>query len=58
MKLDKDCFDELFEYLSLKDFNAFALTCKTIHELALDFYKRNYSEAKCTIEMSGDKLTE
>lgn len=48
-KLDIDCFDEIFEYLSVKDLQSFGRTCKTIQKVAGEYFKRNYSAAETFI---------
>ncbi|XP_055316496.1 uncharacterized protein LOC129576061 [Sitodiplosis mosellana] len=49
-KLDIDCLDELFEYLSLQDLDSFAKTCKAMHKVAGEYFKRNYSGARIHIK--------
>ncbi|XP_031636498.1 uncharacterized protein LOC116349274 [Contarinia nasturtii] len=44
-KLNIDCFDELFEYLSLKDLHSFGQTCKLMNRVAGEYFKQNYSSA-------------
>ncbi|XP_055306450.1 uncharacterized protein LOC129570761 [Sitodiplosis mosellana] len=45
-KLTIDCFDEIFEYLSLKDLHSFGQTCKTMQKVAGEYFKQNYSAAE------------
>lgn len=44
--LNSDCFDEIFEYLSLKDLRSIGQTCKTMQTIAGEYYKRNYKSAE------------
>lgn len=50
-QLNNDCFAEIFEYLSLRELYAVGQTCKTIYELAGDYFKCNYTGA---VTFSGD----
>lgn len=52
-KLDIDCFDEIFEYLSLKDLHSFGKTCKTMQKVAGEYFKRNYFAAETHINGHG-----
>lgn len=45
-KLDIDCFDEIFEYLSLRDLHSFGQTCKTMERVTGEYFKRNYVGAE------------
>ncbi|XP_055306451.1 uncharacterized protein LOC129570762 [Sitodiplosis mosellana] len=45
-KLDIDCFDEIFEYLSLEDLHSFGQTCKTMQQVTGQYFKRNYVGAE------------
>lgn len=45
-KLDVDCFDEIFEYLSLDDLHSFGQTCKTMQQVTGEYFKRNYVGAE------------
>lgn len=49
-KLTIDCFDEIFEYLSLKDLQSLGQTCKTMQQVAGEYFKQNYLAAEkiCT----------
>lgn len=42
-KLTVDCFDEIFEYLSLKDLHSFAQTSKAMQQVAGEYFKQNYT---------------
>lgn len=44
--LNVDCFDEIFEYLSLKDLYAFGCTCKTLQQTTGEYFQRNYKSAE------------
>lgn len=52
-KLDIDCFDEIFEYLSLKDLHSISQTCKTMQKVAGEYFKRNYSSAEVFVKNDG-----
>lgn len=41
-KLTIDCFDDLFDYLSLKDLSSIGQTCKAMQRVAGEYFKRNY----------------
>ncbi|XP_031633817.1 uncharacterized protein LOC116347382 [Contarinia nasturtii] len=45
-KLSIDCFDEIFEYLNMKDLHSFGQTCKRINRVAGEYFKQNYSSAE------------
>lgn len=45
-KLDIDCFDEIFDYLSLKDLHSFGQTCKAMQKVAGEYFKQNYVGAE------------
>lgn len=45
-KLDIDCFDEVFEYLSLKDLHSVGQTCKFMQQVAGQYFRRNYIKAE------------
>lgn len=49
-KLNIDCFDEIFEYLSLRDLHSFGKTCKTMLKVTGEYFKRNYSAAKLVMD--------
>lgn len=63
-KLNRHCLDELFDYLSLRDLHSLAQTCKSMQQMAGEFFTRNYSGAKfnCLSDgiymMSNDPFTE
>lgn len=40
-KLTVDCCDEIFDYLSTKDLYSFGRTCKAMHKVAGQYFKRN-----------------
>lgn len=41
-KLDTDCCDEIFDYLSVKDLHSFGQTCKAMQRVAGEYFKRNH----------------
>lgn len=49
-KLDVDCFDEIFEYFSLEDLDSFGQTCKAMHKLTGEYFKRNYPHGKIQLK--------
>lgn len=44
-KLNIDCLDELFDYLSTQDLLAVGQTCKILQQVVGNYFKENYSEA-------------
>lgn len=40
-KLTVDCCDDIFDYLSTKDLYSFGRTCKAMHKVAGQYFKRN-----------------
>lgn len=40
--LNIDCFNELFDYLSLQDLSSFGQTCKKFQKFTGEYFKRNY----------------
>lgn len=47
-KLDVDCFEEVFEYLSLKDLSSVGKTCTRMQKIAGYFYQQNYGAARAS----------
>ncbi|XP_055303092.1 uncharacterized protein LOC129568813 [Sitodiplosis mosellana] len=45
-KLTIDCFDEIFEYLSMKDLHSLGQTCKTMQQVCGEYFKRTHSAAE------------
>lgn len=45
-KLNTDCFDLIFDYLSMKDLHSFGLTCKALQQLAGEYFQRNYKSSE------------
>ncbi|XP_031636500.1 uncharacterized protein LOC116349276 [Contarinia nasturtii] len=45
-KLNIDCFDEIFEYLNVKDLYSFGQTCKRMNKVAGEYFKQNHSSAQ------------
>lgn len=45
-KLDLDCFDEIFEYLSLIDLHSLAQTCTALQQMTGKYFRRNYIGAE------------
>lgn len=52
-KLNLDCFDELFDYLSLQDLYSVVKTCKRMQIVTGDYFRRNYSAAKIYLTNDG-----
>ena len=52
-KLNGDCFEELFDYLPLKDLHSLGQTCKSMQQMTGKFFKRNYSAAECNVVSDG-----
>lgn len=50
-KLNNDCFNEIFDYLSLPELHSFGQTCKAINRLASAHFRSNYGAAA---KFSGD----
>lgn len=47
-KLDTDCCDEIFEYLTLKDLNSLGQTCRALQKVVGEYFGRNYKfSQKC-----------
>ena len=44
-KLDVDCCEEIFEWLSIKDLHSFGQTCKRMNRIAGKYFQQNYSNA-------------
>ncbi|XP_055303132.1 uncharacterized protein LOC129568837 isoform X2 [Sitodiplosis mosellana] len=52
-KLNADCFDEIFEYLSLKDLHSFSQTCRALQKVSGEYYKLNWRAAEKFIGNDG-----
>lgn len=52
-KLNIDCFNEVFDYLSAKDLYSFGQTCKRINKVAGEYFKQNYSSLEKICEIDG-----
>lgn len=50
-KLNIDCFDEIFDYLTMRDLHSFGQTCKAMQQVAGEYFKRNYKSCE---KFSGD----
>lgn len=44
--LNVDCFEEIFDYISLPDLWSFGQTCKEMQRIAGEYFKRNYSSER------------
>lgn len=59
-KLNVDCFEEIFDYLSLGDLASFGRTCKRMQQVAGHWFRENYKERVITarsrcIQMGNDE---
>ncbi|XP_055303332.1 uncharacterized protein LOC129568996 [Sitodiplosis mosellana] len=52
-KLTIDCFEEIFEYLSMKDLHSFGQTCKTIQQIVGGYFRQSHWAAETFIENDG-----
>lgn len=52
-KLNVDCCEELFEYLSLSDLTSFGGTCKRIRQYAGNWFRQNYPHIQIQITKNG-----
>lgn len=52
-KLNIDCLDKIFDYLSVKDLHSFGQTCKTIQQAAGEYFKLNHAAAPKYSENDG-----
>lgn len=52
-KLNIDCFDEIFDYLSLKYLHSFGQSCRAMQNVAGQYFKRNYHAAETFIGERG-----
>lgn len=44
--LNNDCFDMIFDYLSMKDIHSFGQTCKTMQQIAGEYFERNFKSTE------------
>ncbi|XP_031635826.1 uncharacterized protein LOC116348820 [Contarinia nasturtii] len=52
-KLNIDCFDEIFEYLNVKDLYSIGQTCKRMNKVAGEYFKENHSLGRMLCEKDG-----
>lgn len=52
-KLNVDCFEELFDYLSLEDLHAFGQTCKIMQQLTGYYFRLTYPGARVNCTRDG-----
>ncbi|XP_055299122.1 uncharacterized protein LOC129566853 isoform X1 [Sitodiplosis mosellana] len=52
-KLDVDCCEEIFEWLSIKDLYSFGQTCKRMNRIAGMYFRQNYPMAEITNRPNG-----
>lgn len=52
-KLNIDCFDKIFDYLSVPDIHSIGQTCKLMQQVAGEYFKQNYSAAAKYTENDG-----
>ncbi|XP_031635406.1 uncharacterized protein LOC116348520 [Contarinia nasturtii] len=55
-KLNIDCFEEVFDYLSLKDLAAMGQTCKRMQRIAGHCFQLNYGAAEADFNKGGFDL--
>ncbi|XP_031634390.1 uncharacterized protein LOC116347800 [Contarinia nasturtii] len=55
-KLNVDCFEEVFDYLSLADLASMAQTCTRIQQIAGHFFQLNYRAEKVWFDKDGFEL--
>lgn len=56
-KLNPDCFDEIFNYLSVKKLQRFGETSTRMQAVAGNYFKNNYSAAFNTLDFDGVHTT-
>lgn len=56
-KLDIDCFNEIFEWLSLRDLIAVGNTCTRLQQIAGNFFRQNFSAKSARGENDGIYLS-
>lgn len=52
-KLNVDCFEELFDWLSLEDLHAISQTCKRLQKVAIYYFHQNCSSLDVYCEENG-----
>lgn len=52
-KLNVDCLDKIFDYLSLKDLHSIGGTCKAMQQVAGEYFKLNFPAAPKYTEKDG-----
>ncbi|XP_055306459.1 uncharacterized protein LOC129570769 [Sitodiplosis mosellana] len=57
LKLTVDCFDELFDFLSLQDLCSIGETCKMMQKLVGKYFKKNFSATKKYTDNKGVVIT-
>lgn len=45
LKLNEDCFGEIFDYFSIQDLISFSQTCKRLNQVAGYAFQQNYTNA-------------
>lgn len=55
-RLHVDCFDEIFEFLTLPDLYSFGQTCKAMQQVAGVFFQRNFKSSKIAIKHDSLRL--
>lgn len=53
LKMDCDCFDEIFNYLRFEDLLSMGKTCKTLQTYVGDYYKRHFTHRNYEIQHDG-----
>ncbi|XP_031631965.1 uncharacterized protein LOC116346169 [Contarinia nasturtii] len=44
LKLNDHCFDQIFDWLSVKDLNSFSKTCTRLQQIGRQYFQRNYRD--------------
>lgn len=53
LKLNVDCFEELFDWLSLEDLHAISQTCKRLQKVVIYYFQQNCSSLDVYCEENG-----
>lgn len=57
-KLNVDCLDKIFDYLSAKDLHSIGQTCKTLNHAAGEYFQLNYCAAEKFLGENGIQTVE
>lgn len=53
LKLDVDCCEEIFEYLSVNDLQSLGQTCRAMQRVAGQYFQRSFASSRKTINKCG-----